>query len=54
VTSIDLFRADADILEVAKFKGVAGKSPTWTRLRADQHRQDIWGAELKYDKLIPS
>jgi len=62
VTSLDAFRADADILGVAKFQGIAGKiadngaqnstlvPPNPANANSDT---DVWGGELNTDKLIP-
>jgi len=63
VTSLSAFRADTDLLGVAKFQGIAGKtadnasqtsvlaSPNPANSNSDT---DIWGAEVNTDKLIPS
>lgn len=60
VTSLDAFRADADILGVVKFHGLVSKLndrdsggtfPTGPDNNADTN---VWGGEFNSDKLIPS
>ena len=62
VTSLDVFRADADIMGWAKFQGIAGKTAETTAVSATptppaatnaNSDTDIWGGELSTDKLIP-
>jgi hypothetical protein len=63
VQSIDLFRADADLMGWAKFEGIAGKTaettaantatptpPAPSNVNSDT---DLWGIKLMTDKLIP-
>jgi len=63
ITSLDAFRADADIMGVAKFQGIAGKladngsqlslaaEPSPVNSNSDT---DVWGGEINTDKVIPA
>jgi len=63
VTSLDAFRADADIMGWAKFMGIVGKiadngaqtstlaEPNAANSNSDT---DVWGGEVNTDKLIPA
>src|SRR5258708_508878 len=61
VNSVDLFRADADLMGWAKFEGIAGKTvettpvsatapPAPTNVNSDT---DLWGVKIMTDKVIP-
>jgi len=59
ITSLDAFRADADIMGWAKFQGIAGKvielgngEPPLT-VTGTNGDTDVWGGEINTDKLIP-
>jgi hypothetical protein len=59
VNSVDLFRADADIMGWAKFQGIAGKvvdngngEPPLSTVGTNSDL-DLWGGELNSDKVIP-
>jgi len=56
INSLDLFRADADIMGVAKFQGIAGKIVDDSVYPAAgvNGDTDIWGAEINSDKVIPA
>src|SRR5271157_6010068 len=52
VTSLDAFRADADIMGWAKFQGIAGKlADVGGAVNSDT---DLWGGELNTDKVVPA
>ena len=54
INSLDAFRADADILGVAKFQGIAGKLADNGAVGANNNSDtDLWGAEINTDKVIP-
>jgi hypothetical protein len=61
INTVDVFRADADLMGWAKFEGIAGKiqetTPTSTNGPATptntNNDTDIWGVRLMNDKLIP-
>lgn len=62
ITSLDAFRADADIMGVAKFQGIAGKladNGSQTSVAAEPNPAnsnsdtDVWGGEINTDKVIP-
>lgn len=55
VNSVDVFRADSDIMGWAKFQGIAGKivgNNTTTGTNTDNDT-DLFGAEVNTDKVIP-
>jgi hypothetical protein len=52
VNSVDLFRADADIMGWAKFQGIAGQTVT-SSLTGTNPATDVWGGEINTDRVIP-
>jgi hypothetical protein len=64
VTSLDAFRADADVMGFAKFHGIAGKIadtgvattpvPPGPSIANSNSDTNVWGGELNTDKVVPA